>query len=307
MDRGPQSTKPRLFTVAICTFNRADSLRKTLQSLVQMEQPDELSWELLVIDNNSSDHTPAVVEAFAQALPLRYLFHSAQGLSHARNRALKEFKGDYVVFTDDDVSVSEGWLRSYLHAVQNDDDPGYAGGPITPKWVDQKPAWLVDESMPLIGGVLGYYTLGTENRGYDETDMHPYGANCLLRKDTVNKVGQFRVDLGVVGETPGRGEEAEYFARVREAGIPGRYVARAEVFHRISYRDVSARNLFRYGYQKGVSDRLRSGRKPEILASVRYALTMLAKALYQFAIGKGQHARQCLMHFGRVIGTLEQG
>ena len=105
------------FTVSICTYNRADSLKRTLESFCAAEKPG-VPWELLIIDNNSKDGTPAIVKQFEERLPLRYIFEGVQGPSAARNRAVDEFCGNTLLFTDDDVRIDAGWLRAYEQAVR---------------------------------------------------------------------------------------------------------------------------------------------------------------------------------------------
>src|SRR5437763_8482181 len=99
-----------LVTIAICTYNRAESLRRTLASLADMRAPDGISWELIIINNNATDDTDTVIDSFVDRLPIRREFEIRQGQSHARNRAIDVANGDYVIWTDDDVIVDVGWL-----------------------------------------------------------------------------------------------------------------------------------------------------------------------------------------------------
>ena len=96
---------PLLLTVAIPTYNRADFLRQTLAGIaLQVFPPGQ--FEVLVIDNNSTDHTRAVVAEFAAAHPApRHVLETKQGLDHARNRAIAEARGEIIVFADDDILV----------------------------------------------------------------------------------------------------------------------------------------------------------------------------------------------------------
>src|SRR5215213_3679943 len=95
------------FTVAICTWNRAALLPEVLGRLARARPPAG-GWELLVVNNNSTDDTERVLDAFAGRLPLRRAFEQRQGLSHARNTAVKEATGEYLVWTDDDALVEAG-------------------------------------------------------------------------------------------------------------------------------------------------------------------------------------------------------
>src|SRR5207253_11169792 len=97
-------------TVAICTWNRSQLLRQTLDQFLDLAIPAGMTWELLVVNNNSTDDTDVVLAEFESRLPLRRLFEREPGLSHARNAALAAATGDYILFTDDDVLIAQSWL-----------------------------------------------------------------------------------------------------------------------------------------------------------------------------------------------------
>jgi glycosyltransferase involved in cell wall biosynthesis len=91
-------------SIAICTL-----LERTLDSIVRATQPTA-GWELIVVNNNCTDGTEAMLERFAARLPLKRVFEAAPGLSNARNAAIKVASGDYLIWTDDDVLVGTDWL-----------------------------------------------------------------------------------------------------------------------------------------------------------------------------------------------------
>src|SRR5579862_5854161 len=99
-------------TVILCTYNRCDSLRKTLSSVAASGVPDNVTWEILVVDNNSKDRTRETVEDFCRAYPnrFRYLFEPCQGKSYALNAGISNSMGNILVFTDDDVTFEPTWL-----------------------------------------------------------------------------------------------------------------------------------------------------------------------------------------------------
>src|SRR5438045_9093813 len=101
-------------TLVVCTYNRADSLGTTAHSVASLTMPESVEWEVLLVDNNSSDRTREVCEEFCRRYPgrFRYLFEPKQGLSHARNAGVREACGDIVAFTDDDVIVQPTWLHN---------------------------------------------------------------------------------------------------------------------------------------------------------------------------------------------------
>ncbi len=95
-------------SVILCTYNRATLLEKALRSLEQIRQPAGLAWELVLVDNNSSDDTKAVVDAAIRrgTLPCRYVFEPRQGKSNALNTGIAQAKADVLAFTDDDANRS---------------------------------------------------------------------------------------------------------------------------------------------------------------------------------------------------------
>ena len=103
-------------SVLIATYNRAEILRQTLESMTDLDR-EGLAVEFVVVDNNSSDHTKQVVESFSGKLPIRYLFESRPGKNCALNKALDEVAlAKLVVFTDDDVDPRKDWLKAVVSA-----------------------------------------------------------------------------------------------------------------------------------------------------------------------------------------------
>lgn len=284
-----------MVSIAICTYNRASLLNSAFASLTECNVP-EAQWELLIIDNNSSDQTKAVAESFKDRLPLRYIFEPEQGLSAARNRALRECSGDWLLFTDDDVRLDPNWLAAYTDAVVAYPEVGYLGGRVVPYWSESKPRWLQDESLALISGLLVRYHLGEQTRPYTEGESTPFGASFGLSRKAFESVGKFRLDLGVNGGVPGRGEEAEYLDRVRRAGWSGVYVGEAVAYHWTDSKRLTLPYLYRYGVQKGIAGRRMhpdAGR-----GSRRKALLYALKGIGQLLKGRGDRARQCVINVG---------
>jgi glycosyltransferase involved in cell wall biosynthesis len=288
-------------TVAICTFNRAVSLARTLESLSCQENIDNLDWELLLIDNNSTDTTRQETERYQEKLLLRYVFEPVQGLSAARNRALQEFEGDLLVFTDDDVVLDNAWLAEYASAARCFPEASYFGGRILPLWNNDRPRWLVDPSLSLISGLLVHYDLGEENRWFDVGDPLPFGANFALRRSLTEALEPFRQDLGAKGGSAGRGEEAEYLERARRFGARGAYLGGAVCYHRQDPRRFQVGHLYRYGTEKGRAAALMgTAGGGRVWLQLRFAL----KGLVQLLKGRGDRFRQCVINMGIQRGLM---
>ena len=130
-------------TLILCTYNRCRSLAQALESAAALRLPKPIEWEVLVVDNNSSDQTRHVVEDFRRRYPgrFRYLFEPQQGLSYARNAGVRQAKGDILAFTDDDVTVEPTWLQN-LTACLHDGEWAGAGGRTVLAHPFSPPKWL---------------------------------------------------------------------------------------------------------------------------------------------------------------------
>jgi glycosyltransferase involved in cell wall biosynthesis len=217
-------------TVAICTWNRAALLDRTLEEMAGLRQPEGIRWELLVVNNNCTDDTDAVAARHASRLPLRLLHEPTPGKAHAANRALAEARGELIVWTDDDVLVRPDWLAAYAKAAQ--DHPGAAlfAGPVEPWFAAEPPRWV---RMHLWKLRFVYALTAADGAvrplGPDET---PVGANMALRTEVQR---QFPFDRRL-GPAPGdktNGEETDLVGRLRAAGHGGVWVGPAGVRHYI--------------------------------------------------------------------------
>jgi glucosyl-dolichyl phosphate glucuronosyltransferase len=215
-------------SVIICTFNRCEMLARALDSVAASAVPDTVEWEVLVVDNNSTDQTRDVVQDFRRRYPgrFRYLLEPEQGLSHARNAGIRESQGDVLVFTDDDVTVDSPWLRNLTTALQDREWAG-TGGRIIPVWSCPPPRWLRIHRPRVIGCFVAF-DRGSEAGPLTEP---PFGANMAYRKVMFTKYGGFRTDLGRCGQNMIGNEEIEFAQRLLTAGERLRYEPSAVVHH----------------------------------------------------------------------------
>ena len=152
--------------------------------------PAPFNWEVLVVDNNSSDRTSEVVESFCAKHPARFrlVFEREQGLSHARNTGIRNARGDILAFTDDDICVESGWLWNLTSSLHDGEWAG-AGGQIFPVCNGALPNWLTIEDFRTLGVFAGFY-LGPVA---GPLTRPPYGGNMAYRRETFEKYGSFRV------------------------------------------------------------------------------------------------------------------
>jgi glycosyltransferase involved in cell wall biosynthesis len=239
-----------MISVVLCTYNRAQSLKRTLESLAGVARPADMPWELVVVDNNSHDETKAVVEEFSQTsgIHTRYVFEGHQGLSFARNAGIAEARGDIVAFTDDDVAVDSQWLGALRNAFDETDCVG-VGGRVLPVWSCARPRWLEEDSRyPLMTGVIVRFDLGSER---SRLTTPPFGANMSFRRAAFDKYGLFRTDLGRTGTQLTGGEDTEFGRRLLRGNETLVYDPRAIIYHPVDPERVRQRYFrawyFNYG------------------------------------------------------------
>jgi glycosyltransferase involved in cell wall biosynthesis len=224
----PISSSPTV-TVAICTWNRCESLRRTLEAFLALRVPPEVTWELLVINNNSTDATDAVAAEFTDRLPLRLLQEPRPGQSYARNLAIEEARGRYLLWTDDDVLVDPQWMSALLSALITF-GADWAFGRSEPQWPHGKPAWYAERFRNYFG-ILDY---GPKPFVVQDFDQHFYGLNFGGTVEAHRTLGGFCVEFGLRGDGGGVGEDTDIFERAFGAHMKIVYTPDALVRHVIA-------------------------------------------------------------------------
>ncbi|MDH3518935.1 MAG: glycosyltransferase family 2 protein [Myxococcales bacterium] len=230
-------------SVAICTWNRARLLDRTLAELRALRVPEGLAWEVLVVDNASSDDTAAIAARHAGALPLRAVREAQRGLSHARNRAIREARGALLAWTDDDVLVAHDWLAAYTRAAHELPDAAFFGGPILPEFEASPPAWI-EAALPVIGSAFALCDWRDERAALDAGHL-PFGANFAVRS-AVQRRYLFDPELGRRGGELLSGDENEVFRRMLADGHAGWWLPEARVRHLVTRDRMTLEYLRRY-------------------------------------------------------------
>ncbi len=264
-----------LITVALCTHNHADRLQRTLGDFGALSPPTR-RWELVVVDNSSTDRTSELLADTSWRPPgvsVRVVQETELGLSSARNRAISEARGEYLLFVDDDETPDPAWLVAYEDAMLKF-EPDALGGQIEVLFeYGDRPSWLQDE-------LLGF--LGRLHRGEEAWLTDPatpfYGGNFAVRKAVFSQVGTFDTELGRKGRVNVGGEDTEFYRRLIAGGYKVRWVPGAIINHRIR-ADKLRRGYFldlhyRQGLSEGLNKRGMGSRVPP-----KYLLGQLARSI----------------------------
>lgn len=230
-------------TIAVCTWNWADSLDKTLEAFLALQIPKGVEVQFLVVNNNCTDHTDQVIERFSKRLPLTRLFEPKQGLSNARNCAVSAAQGEVIIFTDHDALVQPDWLNNYIVAFQRWPEAAYFGGTITPLYETHPPAW-VQANIRLLEGAVLIRNLGSEERRLEPHEQ-VFGANIAFRR-AVFETEKFDANFGPAGKDLILGDETSFVARLIAKGLFGVWVPSAKVQHFVPKKRTSLKFVHRY-------------------------------------------------------------
>jgi glycosyltransferase involved in cell wall biosynthesis len=235
-------------TVAICTWDRCELLRQTLEQMRNLEVPQGVEWELLIVNNNSTDSTNQVIASFSDRLPIRRLFEPKQGHSNARNCALHQARGEYILWTDDDVLVDRKWVAEYWKALNKYPDAAFFGGVIEPYFAVEPPSWI-RRHIDRLAGAFAIRDLGRDILPFQDDEV-PYGANMAFKTEILKKF-TFNPRLGRIGSGMLGDDELEVITRLRQSGLYGVWVGTARVKHHIEVQRLTKKYLWEF--YRGVS------------------------------------------------------
>ena len=264
------------YTVAICTHNHADQLATTLPALSALAAP-EVAWELLIVDNASTDATSEILgrsDWHVAGIENRVVREERLGVANARNRAIAESRGEYVLFLDDDETPDPDWLRAMERHIDRY-APDAIGGPYRVTFEGApRPAWLQDDLL----GFLGALDHGPQPMPLTSPSTQIYTGNSAFRKATFDRYRALDPGLGRRGSNRAGGEDTEMYRRLVAAGCNLRWAPDAVIYHRTRTEKLSRPYFLDLHYELGKSEgaikRGRSSRVPPL-----WSFSHLARAL----------------------------
>lgn len=262
------------FSVIICTYNQADSLRRTLDNISAQDAPSEF-FEILVVDNNSKDNTRKVAEEAFCNIPFKchYIFEPRQGLSAARNRGLQEAAGEYAIFTDDDAGLPSTWLQSYLSAYERY-QADCVFGRISVDWAKGKPAWYSKSFGPM------FVELDYGDTPHAVKDLHHefFGKNFSVRRELILQIGGFDENLGRKGDRLFAGEETRIYQWLVTTERAVMYIPQILVYHHLKDYEYTEEHCYKHARDTVMSDyyMLKTGSSRKVLGRPLYTIKSIA-------------------------------
>lgn len=274
-------------SLVICTYNRAEYLAQTLKTVAtQNLLPD--FFELIVVDNKSTDHTAEIMQQFMQQhaqLHIKYCFEEQKGLSFARNRGIAEARSPIISYVDDDVLLSENFLRYILMFFGVYFNAVGMGGKVIPKYeTDKEPAWM----SRYLNGFVGKVDYGNEILQFNKKMKYPAGCNMAYRKNILEAVNGFNTQLTF------RSDDKDIFYKVSKVSNEIYYVPNAWLYHYIDENRLSFKNFKTLFQKTGNEEKIRIEKEEKFPGLINkffeYILKLLASVLIGFGFliqGKG--------------------
>jgi glycosyltransferase involved in cell wall biosynthesis len=241
-----------LISAIICTHNRDQYLAAAIDSLLAQTITH---YEVIVVDNASTDKTAAIAQAYSHHPRFRYHYEPKLGLSVARNAGAAIAKAPILAYLDDDAEASEGWLAALVSVFEQNSKVAIAGGKVTLIWPPQAqaPRWLSSE----LSGSLGAYDLGDELVYIQQSALTPRGLNYAVRQHFLSSVGGFDTHLGRVGKNLLSNEEQQMTRLALDQGWQVAYVPSALVAHNVEPGRLKPSWFLSRSWWQGISESYR--------------------------------------------------
>ena len=274
-----------MLTVLMATYQGAGTLPEVLKAYCKLDSPND-GWNLIIVDNGSTDSTKEIIASFRSRLPLTYVFEPTLGKSAALNTGLRGVTGDLVVMTDDDALPRPDWLVQMRLAADSQPSFSIFGGAIVPHWEIPPEDWILKPPQ---------YILSITDPSWEDgptVAASVYGPNMAVRSEVIRAGYRFDASLGPVGPLYLMGEDTEFVQRLSKAGFRAWHCKRAVVAHMIRREQMKKkwmlRRAMRYGSAHYQSEcRECSPSQPVLLLGIpRYMIREVLEQAIQVARAK---------------------
>ena len=264
-------------SLVICTYNRCSYLPTTLQSILR-QTLDPACFQVIIIDNASTDDTKIIAEEFISIQPqldASYFFETNKGLSFARNRGISEAKYPIIAYVDDDVILSPDYLKEINSFFSKTNTAHGAGGKVVPKYESgEEPVWM----SKYLFGFIGKVDYGTEVLKFNNQMKYPAGCNMIYRKEVLLKVGGFNNKLKF------RSDDKYIFLKVSKVTDEIYYLPKAWLYHYIDERRLQLKNFKTLFLKTGNEEKKRLRSENDSLGIFKKSVEYFIKWLASFGL-----------------------
>ena len=297
-------------TVLICTHNRAELLRRTLEFVFSARRPPDCRIEILVMANACTDGTHLLLQRLVETgstPPLRWEVEALPGKSHALNSAIPLLTSDLVAFVDDDHRIDAAYLENVCRTSSEYPSADIFCGRILPDWDGSEPAWVHDMGPYRIYPLpVPRYDLGDDPIVSPQDVAIPGGGNLVLRTGLFDRVGGFSTDYGPVGHNLAGGEDQEWVKRAIAAGARLQYVPDVVQYHYVDPARLRLRYLLQKAYERSASVVRLSAETVDLGMVPRYMVRKVAQYLLTALVSaNAQQRRFRLVRLAASLGELK--
>lgn len=286
-----------LVSVIVCTYNRAQLLKNCIRSLVKQSINKKL-FEIIVIDNNSSDDTQNVVNDFARNHSnIKLVIEKKLGLSHARNRGWKEARGKYVAYIDDDAFAQTDWVEQIVSFINTHPSVKVFGGSYSRFFHNPPPSWLPEN--------YGTLNLGNKTKVLNMKNEWISGSNMIVSKSILEKYGGFVTNLGMKGDKILYGEETELLVRLKKDGESIYYVPAISVKHLVGDYKLHFWWILKSDYYRNFSISLMNKDRLDLLRGLFYFVkSLFLFPFYLLRVTNDPWKRKVYFGLSNIFGSL---
>ncbi len=245
----PGDSQPEI-SVVICTYNRDKFIGAALECLARQTLIPAL-FEIIVVDNNSTDNTASISKNFITAHPelnTRYVLETNRGLSYARNRGMQEAKSSIITYIDDDAEAVPDFLAEILAFFKTHPQTTGIGGKVIPRYSEEsEPRWM----SKYLNGFVGLLDYGNQPKQFDKSMKYPAGCNMTYRKDILEKAGGFNSQLTF------RSDDKYIFHQVNKLSKEIYYLPQAMLYHNIDSERLSLASFKKLFLKTGNEEKIR--------------------------------------------------
>lgn len=244
------------FSFITCTYNRDKYIAKTLESVCK-QTFDPSDYEIVVVDNNSTDSTAGICDEFRTKYDdrqFKYYKEINQGLSFALNRGIKEAQGEYIIFVDDDETVIPEHLERLNNHLKSYPNAQLIASPVIPIYEKAQPKWMSHYTQRLIGG---YFNQGNQAKKL-QAKNYPGTGHTIIKRSLYEKYGYYNTELGRKGNSLIGAEDKDMFNRLKNNSIDCYYFPDIPIYHHIPEQKLNNQFFQKLTYSIGKSERIRT-------------------------------------------------